>query len=289
MNPNASLLDRAGLDKVRVGKLIDRGLEGADDGELFLEYKQSEMLVFDNGRLKQATYDTNQGFGLRAVKDEAVGYAHASDVSEGAIARAAEAVRAVNGGHSGKYAEAPARTNRKLYGDDNPLETPGFDAKVKLLETIDAYARAKDQRVKQVTASLGASWQVVEILRPDGQTYRDIRPLVRVNVSVIAGSGDRQESGSYGYGGREGYQALPRRQNLGARRRRGSATGAAESRFDSGAGRRDGCCARRGLARRHAARGGRPRPRRRLQPQEDLGLRRPAGPAGRGQRRHRGG
>src|SRR6185295_12240382 len=160
----------------RVGKLIDRGLDGADDGELFLEYRQSEMLVYDNGRLKQATYDTNQGFGLRAVKDEAVGYAHASDVSEGAISRAADAVRAVKGGHSGKYAEAPGRTNRKLYSDDNPLEAPGFDAK----------ARAKDQRVKQVTASLGASWQVVEILRPDGQTYRDIRPLVRVNVSVVA-------------------------------------------------------------------------------------------------------
>src|SRR6187549_3873694 len=138
MNPNASLLDRAGLDKVRVGKLIDRGLEGADDGELFLEYKQSEMLVYDNGRLKQATYDTNQGLGLRAVKDEAVGYAHASDVSEAAIARAAEAVRAVKGGHSGRYADAPARSNVKLYGDDNPLAAPGFDAKVKLLEAIDA-------------------------------------------------------------------------------------------------------------------------------------------------------
>ena len=186
MNPNSSLIDRAGLDKVRVGKLMERGLEGADDGELFLEYKQSEMLVFDNGRLKQATYDTNQGFGLRAVKDEAVGYAHASDVSEAAISRAADAVRAVKGGHSGKYAEAPGRTNAKLYGDDNPLEAPGFDAKVKLLEIIDAYASAKDPRVKQVTASLGASWQVVEILRPDGQTYRDIRPLVRVNVSVVA-------------------------------------------------------------------------------------------------------
>src|SRR6187399_867685 len=217
MNPNASLLDRAGLDKVRVGKLIDRGLEGADDGELFLEYKQSEMLVWDNGRLKQATYDTNQGFGLRAVKDEAVGYAHASDVSEAAISRAAEAVRAVKGGHSGKYAEAPGRTNRKLYSDGNPLEAPGFDAKVKLLKTIDAYARAKDQRVKQVTASLGASWQVVEILRPDGQTYRDIRPLVRVNVSVVAASGDRQESGSYGYGGREGYQGFIDGKTLGAK------------------------------------------------------------------------
>src|SRR5476649_3007145 len=122
----SSLIDRAGLDKAKVRQLIGRGLEGADDGELFLEYKQSEGLVFDNGRLKQATYDTSQGFGLRAVKDEAVGYAHASEVSEQAIARAADAVRAVKGGHSGKYAEAPGRTNFKLYSDDNPLEAPGF-------------------------------------------------------------------------------------------------------------------------------------------------------------------
>jgi TldD protein len=205
MNATTSLLDRAGLDRAKVGKLIDRGLEGADDGELFLEYKQSEMLVFDNGRLKQATYDTNQGFGLRAVKDEAIGYAHASDVSEAAIARAADAVRAVKGGHSGSFAAAPARTNVKLYSDDNPLAAPGFDAKIKLLESIDAYTRGKDERVQQVTASVAASWQVVEILRPDGEIYRDIRPLVRVNVSVVAGQGDRQESGSYGYGGREGY------------------------------------------------------------------------------------
>ncbi len=205
MNPNSSLLDRSGLDRVRVGKLLDRGLEGADDGELFLEYRQSEVLVFDNGRLKQATYDTSQGFGLRAVKDDAVGYAHASDVSEAAIARAADAVRAVKGGYSGSFAEAPPRSNVKLYGDDNPLAAPGFDAKVRLLEAIDAYARGKDERVRQVTASVAATWQVVEIVRPDGQTYRDIRPLVRLNVSVVAGSGDRQEVGSHGYGGREGY------------------------------------------------------------------------------------
>src|SRR5271170_3082956 len=69
-----SLIDRAGLDRPRLNKIISRSLEGADDGELFLEYRQAEMLVFDNGRLKQATYDTTQGFGLRAVKDEAVGY-----------------------------------------------------------------------------------------------------------------------------------------------------------------------------------------------------------------------
>jgi len=202
----SSLIDRAGLDRGKVQQLIGRGLDGADDGELFLEYRQAEALTFDNGRLKQATYDTAQGFGLRAVKDEAVGYAHASDLSEGAIARAVEAVRAVKGGYSGTYAEAPSRTNRKLYTDDNPLGAPAFDAKVKLLEAIDAYARGKDARVRQVTANVAATWQVVEILRADGEIYRDIRPLVRLNVSVVAGDGDRQESGSYGFGGREGFQ-----------------------------------------------------------------------------------
>src|SRR5436853_4857309 len=206
-NPaTTSLLDRANLDRDQVRHQVARALDGADDGELFLEYSQTEALMFDNGRLKQATYDTSQGFGLRAVKDDAVGYAHSSDVSLPALIRAADAVHAVRGGYSGSFASAPAHTNVRLYGDDNPLDARGFEAKVKLLAEIDAYVRAKDERVRQVSASLGASWQVVEIVRPDGQTYRDIRPLVRVNVSVVAGSGERQESGSFGYGGREGYQ-----------------------------------------------------------------------------------
>jgi TldD protein len=204
-SPTTSLLDRAGLDREDARRLLARGLEGADDGELYLEYAQSEMLVFDNGRLKQATYNTDQGFGLRAVKDEAVGYAHSSDVSEAALARAADAVRAVNGGYRGRYAEPPGRTNVRLYGDDNPLGEPTFETKVRLLEAIDAYARARDPRVRQVSISFGASWQAIEILRGDGESYRDVRPLVRVNVSVVVGNGDRQEAGSHGYGGREGF------------------------------------------------------------------------------------
>jgi TldD protein len=201
----ASLVDRANLDRTAMHRHLARGFDAADDGEFYLEYRQTEALVFDNGRLKQATFDTSQGFGLRAVKGEAVGYAHASDLSDQALARAADAVSAVRGGYSGSYAQAPVRTNVRLYGDENPLAAPGFDAKVRLLETIDAYARAKDKRVRQVSVSLGATWQVVEILRADGETYRDIRPLVRVNVSVVAGDGDRQETGSHGSGGREAY------------------------------------------------------------------------------------
>ncbi len=152
------LLDRARLlDKVRVGKLIRPApSKSADDGELFLEYSQSEALGFDNGRLKQATYDTAQGFGLRAVKDDAVGYAHSSDVSIPALIRAADAVNAVRGGYAGTFAAAPSHTNVRLYSDDNPLDAPGFEAKVKLLAEIDAYVRDKDPRVRQVSVSLGA-------------------------------------------------------------------------------------------------------------------------------------
>jgi len=204
--PHFADRSRPASDRPRLAKIISRGLEGADDGELFLEYRQAEMLVFDNGRLKQATYDTSQGFGLRAVKDDAVGYAHASDVSEAAIARAADAVRAVKGGYSGRYAGPPARTNVKLYGEESPLGSPAFEAKARLLEAIDAYARARDPRVRQVSVSLGATWQMAEIVRANGETYRDMRPLVRVNVSVVVGDGDRQETGSAGYGGREGYE-----------------------------------------------------------------------------------
>src|SRR5947199_9087113 len=119
-----SLMARTGLDRNRAETLLKRGLEGADDGELFLEYRQAEALVFDNGRLKQATYDTSQGFGLRAVKDDAVGYAHSSDVSLPALIRAADAVQAVRGRCSGNFAAPPPHANVRPYGDDNPADAP---------------------------------------------------------------------------------------------------------------------------------------------------------------------
>src|ERR1700704_6064692 len=166
-----SLIDRANLDRDSVRRELARGLEGADDGELFLEYAQTEALMFDNGRLKQATYDTSQGFGLRAVKDDAVGYAHSSDVSLPALIRAADTVAAVRGGYSGTLAGAPAHTNVRLYGDENPLDAPGFESKVKLLAEIDAYVREKDPRVRQVTVSLMATWQVVGNPGPGGGSH----------------------------------------------------------------------------------------------------------------------
>src|SRR5580700_9280177 len=197
--------NQAGLDRTNVQALVDESLGHADDGELFLEYCQSESFVFDDGRLKAATFDTTQGFGLRAVAGEATGYAHASELSEAAIRRAGQTVRAVTQGYSGVVAPSPARTNVKLYSDIDPLHSAGFETKIKLLEEMNAYARAKDPRVRQVSCSLSGEWQTVEIVRPGGEIYRDIRPLVRIGVSVVAEQNGRQESGNFGGGGRSGY------------------------------------------------------------------------------------
>ena len=164
------------------------------------------MLVFDNGRLKQATYDTSQGFGLRAVKDEAVGYAHASDISEAAIARAADAVRAVKGGYSGRYAGPPPRTNVKLYSEDSPLGSPRSKPRRGCLKPSTPMPAPRIRACARSRSASARRWQAVEVVRADGETYRDMRPLVRVNVSVVVGDGDRQETGSAGYGGREGYE-----------------------------------------------------------------------------------
>ncbi len=195
-----------GLDRGRVQSLVDESLKGADDGELFLEYRQSESFSFDDGRLKAASFDTMQGFGLRSVAGEATGYAHASELSEEAIARAGDTVQAVAKGYSGQLALPPARTNVKLYSEIDPLNSAEFAVKVKLLQDMNEYARAKDSRVRQVSCSLSGEWQTVEILRPGGETYRDIRPLVRIGVSVVVEQDGRQESGSYGGGGRGGYE-----------------------------------------------------------------------------------
>ncbi len=199
------LIEQFDIPEDAVRRILAGAVSGADDGELFLERSESEALVFDNGRLKTANFNTDAGFGLRAVAGEASGYAHSSEFSEAALTRAADAVAAVKAGYSGTLADAPSGTNRKLYGDENPIAEPGFEAKARLLEEIDGWLRARDPRVRQVTASLAASWQQVEIMRADGSFAADIRPLVRFNVQVVVGDGDRQETGSYGMGGRKGF------------------------------------------------------------------------------------
>jgi TldD protein len=196
---------QGGLDQGRVQAIVDQSLKGLDDGELFLEYNASESFVFDDGKLKSASTDTVQGFGLRGVAGETTGLAHATTLDEAAISRAASTVRAVAGGHAGTMDVDPPRTNRHLYVEDNPIDGVSFEKKIQLLQSIDSYVRGKDARVVQASITLAGQWQAVQILRAGGGTYADLRPLVRLNISVIMKDGSRSESGWAGGGGREGY------------------------------------------------------------------------------------
>jgi TldD protein len=198
---------RTQMDKERVTRLVAGALEGTDDGELFLEYHQSESLSLDDGALRSASFNTSQGFGLRSVLGETTAYAHASELSEDAITRAISTVRAVRHGQQGHIALHTPRfgTNQQLYTDVNPLREVAFEDKISLLQAIDSYLRQKHPLVKQVSASMSAQWQAVTILRADGSHTGDIRPLVRLNISVIVEKDGRMESGSTGAGGRMGY------------------------------------------------------------------------------------
>ncbi len=198
----------AALHQDAAARIVEEALHGSDDGELFLEYRESEQISLDDGRIRAAGFDSTLGFGLRAVAGEATGYAHAGEISEAALRRAAASVAAIKDGYSGTLAEPPRATNARLYSDANPLGLMPFSARTSLLSEIDAYARGKDSRVIQVSASIGGEWQAVQIMRPDGTRVADLRPLVRLNVSVVVEQGGRRESGSYGMGGRFAYDAV---------------------------------------------------------------------------------
>lgn len=190
------------LDLDRSLAQLRESLVGADDGELFLERRRAEALVLDDGRIKTASYDASEGFGLRAVRGEVTGYAHGTDISESAIRRASETVRLAVGDGGGVLAPGPQGTNRKLYTDADPIAGQAFPVKVETLREIDAYARGLDSRVVQVTATIAASCQEVAILRPEGTLVTDTRPMTRVTVSVIVEDEGRREAGSASGGGR---------------------------------------------------------------------------------------
>jgi TldD protein len=198
------------IDPQHTAKLLEDALIGTDDGELYLEYRNSESYVFDDGRLKQASQDTSQGFGLRGVKGETSAYAHSAEISEDAIARAVVTVKTVDHGQPSVATQIAPRfgANHALYTNENPINAVGFPAKLKLLEEIDAYLRVRDPRVKQVSATLAGSWQAIEIWREDGARAADTRPLVRLSIQVVVEQHGRMESGSSGAGGRYLYDGL---------------------------------------------------------------------------------
>jgi TldD protein len=198
----------AEMDWDAARRILADAAQGADDGEIFVEDSQTESFLWDDGRLKSASFDATKGFGLRVVAGERAGYGHASVLETDAVSRAAEAAAAVKLGHTGSLDVGPTRTNRQLYADFNPVESPTFTGKTDLLAEIDAYCRAKDPRVVQVSATLAGARRGLTIVRPDGEMFSDHRPLVRINISITVERDGRRESGSAGAGGREPYEVF---------------------------------------------------------------------------------
>ena len=196
------------LDQDKALAVLQTAIAGADDGELFLERCCSEALVLDDGRVKNASYNSSEGFGLRAVKGDVTGYSHSTEITEAALQRAAATARFAVRDGGGNLAEGPAATNKRLYGDVNPIQDTIFVEKIETLKEIDAFCRDLDPRVVQASATIAAALQEVEILRPDGRILRDVRPMARLNVSVMVESNGRRESGTAGGGGRFGLERL---------------------------------------------------------------------------------
>jgi TldD protein len=196
------------LDRTKTENFVSESLHGCDDGELFLEMTQSETLSFDDGQLKSANFRTEQGFGLRAVVGEATAYAHSCELSQEALARAGQSVKAVRSAQGDGVGDHPVNTNRVLYNAENPVNAAGFESKVALMQEADSFARSLNNNIRQVSISYTGEQQNVEILRAGGFSRAESRPLIRFNVSIMMGSGDRQENGSYGFGGRGTYDEL---------------------------------------------------------------------------------
>ena len=185
-----------------VQQIVDDALHDANDGELYLQFKQSENLALADGRIKKSSYDESRGFGLRVASGEFVGYAHSNELTLEALNRASRAAMLGKSNTSGTWDVSPEPRAVARYGADQVIEQMTFDAKVELLQAVDQYVRSKDPRVVQVNASIEASWEAVNLLRPGGEQYRDIRPMVRFGIKVMVTRNGNSGNGSAGGGGR---------------------------------------------------------------------------------------
>ena len=208
-----NMFDDIGRDQV--SSMVQKALHGSDDGELFFETTPSESFLFDDGRLKNANFDISSGFGSRLVSGDITGYANSTILNKQSIKSSLDAIQTARNGKDIFISERkhPVKENsadikKSLYSESNPLNSISFDEKIKLVKDIDEFLRSYDNRVQQVSVSLSGNFQSIMIFNKEGEIVTDERPLVRLNISVIVNNGKRQESGSYGTGGRWDYTRL---------------------------------------------------------------------------------
>jgi TldD protein len=202
------LLEPFGLNDAALSRALGEITSyGVDDADLYFQYTRSEGWSLEEGIVKTGSFSIDQGVGVRAVSGEKTAFAYSDDISEASLLDAARTVRSIsNAGKVGRV-KTPARkvaASRSLYRDLDPITSLGSTAKVKLLEKVEKLAKAKDPRIVQVMAGLASEYDVVMVARADGTLAADVRPLVRLSLTVIAEQKGRREVGSGGGGGRFG-------------------------------------------------------------------------------------
>ncbi|MDQ0572263.1 TldD protein [Variovorax paradoxus] len=202
------LLTPFGLDESHLSKaLAEITAHRVDDADLYFQYTRSEGWSLEEGIVKTGSFSIDQGVGVRAVSGEKTAFAYSDDISEASLLDAARTVRSISSAGRTARVKTPARkiaSSRSLYNGVDPISTLDSTAKVKLLERVEKLARSRDPRVAQVMAGLASEYDVVLVARADGTLAADVRPLVRLSVTVIAEQNGRREVGSGGGGGRFG-------------------------------------------------------------------------------------
>ena len=202
------LLAPFGLTQTHLGRALGEIMShGVDDADLYFQYTRSEGWSLEEGIVKTGSFSIDQGVGVRAVSGEKTAFAYSDDISEASLLDAARTVRSISATSKSSRVKTPAAriaSSRSLYKDMDPIATLDSTAKVKLLEKVEKLAKAKDPRIVQVMAGLASEYDVVMVARADGTLAADVRPLVRLSVTVIAEQKGRREVGSGGGGGRFG-------------------------------------------------------------------------------------
>ena len=203
----SKILKNSELDVSSANSIVSETLNKCDDGELYLEDSRSEAIVLDDNKIKSSSYNSNLGYGLRAVTGDVVAYSHSSDLTKKSLNESSKNLKSTLSSSNGTYNFEIKKTNKKYYTEQDPIEAKNFKSKIEILNQVNEYVRKKDNSVKQVTATLLGEHKSIEIIRNGGEILTDERPLVRFNVSVMLEKNGRKETAVYGIGGRQNYDA----------------------------------------------------------------------------------
>ena len=209
----SNFFEKSDLTRKQAESIISDTLRKCDDGELYLENTKSETILLDDNKIKNSNYNSDLGFGFRAISDEIVAYSHSNEISKNSLKQSSENLKSTLKSANGTYNYSIPKSNKKYYDNINPIEQKTLNSKLEILNKVNEYLRSKDDNVKQVTANFLGEQKSIEIIRSGGETLTDARPLTRFNVSVMLEKNGRKETGIYGMGGRESYDTYLKEDN----------------------------------------------------------------------------